>query len=46
MLKKEHQSTVFENRILKRIFGSEKEENRETRENYIVRSSIICVLTR
>jgi hypothetical protein len=35
---------VFENRVLKRIFGPKREEvTGEWRKNYIVRSLMICI---
>jgi len=33
---------VYGNRVLRRIFGPEKDEVRGDRENYIMRSLMIC----
>jgi len=33
---------VFENRVLKRIFGPKRDEGQVSGENYIMRSLIIC----
>jgi hypothetical protein len=33
---------VFENRVLRRIFGSKRAKEQGSGENYIVRSLIIC----
>jgi hypothetical protein len=41
-LKKEHRLRVFENRVLRRIFGPRRDEVMEAGENCIMRSSIIC----
>jgi hypothetical protein len=35
---------VFENRVLRRIFGSKRDELKEAGENYIMRSFITCTL--
>jgi hypothetical protein len=35
---------VFENRVLRRIFGPKRDEVQETGENCIMRSFITCVL--
>jgi hypothetical protein len=42
-LREEHRLTVFENRVLRRIFGP-KRDGEEVRENYIIRSFITCTL--
>jgi hypothetical protein len=35
---------VFENRVLRRIFGPKRDGGQEAEENYIMRSSVICTL--
>jgi hypothetical protein len=44
MLREEHRLRVFENRVLKRIFGPKRDGVRETGENCMMRRSIICTL--
>jgi hypothetical protein len=34
---------VFENRLLRRIFGHKRDEVARSRENYIMRSLMICI---
>jgi hypothetical protein len=41
-LREERRLRVFENRVLRKILGSKKEEVRGSGENNIVRSLIIC----
>ena len=41
-LREEHRLMVLENRVLRRIFGSKRDEVTESGENYIMRSLIIC----
>ena len=41
-LRDEHRLRVFENRVLRRIFGSKKDGEQEIGENYIMRSLMIC----
>jgi hypothetical protein len=41
-LKEERRLRVFENRLLRRIFGPKWDEVTENTENYIMRSLIIC----
>jgi hypothetical protein len=43
-LRKEHRLTVFENKVLRRIFGPKRDEMTGGRENCIVRSFVICAL--
>jgi hypothetical protein len=44
-LKEEHRLRVFENRVLRRIFGPKRVEWRhENEENCITKSFIICIL--
>jgi hypothetical protein len=43
MLSEEHTLRVFENRVLRRIFGH-KMDGEEGRENCVMRGSIICSL--
>jgi hypothetical protein len=43
-LREEHRLTIFENRVLRRIFGPQRDEVREVGENYIMRSIITCTL--
>jgi hypothetical protein len=42
-LKEERRLRVFENRVLKRIFGPKKDEVRGNRETYIMRSLMIFI---
>jgi hypothetical protein len=35
---------MFENRVLRRIFGPRRDERRENGENFIMRSFVICTL--
>ena len=41
-LKEERRLRVFENRVLKRIFGPRRDEVTGSVENYIMRSLMIC----
>jgi hypothetical protein len=41
-LREGHRLRVFENRVLRRIFGSREMKIRDIGENYILRSFIIC----
>ena len=41
-LREEHRLRVFENRVLRRIFGPKKDKVTGSRENYIMRSLMIC----
>jgi len=41
-LREEHRLRVFENRVLRRISGSERDEVTGSGENYIMRSLMIC----
>jgi hypothetical protein len=41
-LREEHRMRVFENRVLRRIFGPKRDEGREVGENCIMRSFITC----
>jgi hypothetical protein len=43
-IKREHRLRVFENRVLRRIFGPERGDVREVGENCLMRSFIICTL--
>jgi hypothetical protein len=43
-LREERTLRVFENRILKRVFGSKKSGVTGNGENYIMRSLVICTL--
>jgi hypothetical protein len=43
-LREAHRLRVFENRVLRRIFGSKRDEGREVGENYIMRSFRTCTL--
>jgi hypothetical protein len=43
-LREEHRQRVFENRVLKRVFGSKRDEVTGSGENYISRSIMICTL--
>jgi len=41
-LREEHRLRVFENRVLRRIFGPKSNEVTGSVENYIMRSLMIC----
>jgi len=41
-LREERGLTVFENRVLREIFGSERDEVTGSGEDYIMRSLLIC----
>jgi len=41
-LREERRLRVFENRVLRRIFGPRRDEVRGSEQNYIVRSLMIC----
>ena len=41
-LRKKSRLRVFENRVLRRIFGPKRDEIRGSREKYIIRSVMIC----
>jgi hypothetical protein len=41
-LREERRLRVFENRVLRRIFGPKRDKEKGTGENYIMRSLIIC----
>jgi hypothetical protein len=41
-LREERRLRVFENRVLKRIFGPERDEETGSGEKYIMRSSMVC----
>jgi hypothetical protein len=43
-LREEHRPTVFENRVLRRIFGPKRDEVTENGENCIMRRFVICTL--
>jgi hypothetical protein len=43
-LKENYKLRVFENRVLKRIFGPKRVGKQEAEESYIVRSFITCTL--
>jgi hypothetical protein len=43
-LREEHRLRVFENRVLRRIFGPKRDEVKEGGENCILRNSMICTL--
>jgi hypothetical protein len=43
-LREEYRLKVLENRVLRRIFGSKRDEVRENGKNYITRSFMICTL--
>jgi hypothetical protein len=43
-LREEHRLRVFENRVLRRIFGPKRDEVTENIENCIMRSFVICTL--
>lgn len=42
VLREEHGLKIFENVVLKKIFGPEKEEVKEDVENYILKNFVIC----
>jgi hypothetical protein len=41
-LREKHRPRVFENRVLRRIFGPKNDEVKGSGENFIMRSSMIC----
>jgi hypothetical protein len=41
-LREERRLMVFENRVLRRVFGSKRDEVTGNGENYIMRSLVIC----
>jgi hypothetical protein len=41
-LKEKHRLRVFENKVLRRIFGPKRDEIQGSGENYIMRSLMIC----
>jgi hypothetical protein len=41
-LRKEHRLRVFENRVLRRVFGPKRDEVTGNGENYITRSFVMC----
>jgi len=41
-IEEERRLRVFENRVLRRIFGSKREEIKREWRNYIIRSLMIC----
>ena len=41
-MREERRVRVYENRVLKRIFGHKREEGTGSGENYIMRSLMIC----
>jgi hypothetical protein len=43
-LREEHRLRVFENRVLRRIFGLKRDEVMQNGENYIMRSFVISTL--
>jgi hypothetical protein len=43
-LREEYRLRVFENKVLRRIFGPKRDEVREGGENCIMRSFVICIL--
>jgi hypothetical protein len=43
-LKEEHRLGVFENRVLRRIFGPKRDEETGNGENCVARSFVICTL--
>jgi hypothetical protein len=43
-LREEHRLRVFENRVLRRIFGPKRDEVTGNGENCIMRSFVICIL--
>jgi hypothetical protein len=42
-LREERRLRVFENRVLRRIFGPKRDEVTEERKNFVMRSFIICI---
>ena len=42
-LREERRLRVFENRVLRRVFGPKRDEVTENGENYIMRSLMICI---
>ena len=42
-LREERRLTVFENRVLRRLFGPKRDEVTGNGENYIMRSVVICI---
>jgi hypothetical protein len=42
-LREERRLRVFENRVLKRVFGPKRDEVTGIGENYIMRSLMICI---
>jgi hypothetical protein len=44
ILREEHRLKVFENRVLRRIFGPKRDEMMKGGENCIMRSFMICAL--
>ena len=40
----EHRLRLFENRVLRRIFGHKRDEVTGNGENYIIKSLMICIL--
>jgi len=45
-LREERRLRVFENMVLRRIFGTKRDEVTGSRENYIMRSLMICTAHR
>jgi hypothetical protein len=43
-LREEHRQRVFENRVLRRIFGPKRDERQEVGENCIMRNFRTCTL--
>jgi hypothetical protein len=41
-IEEEHRQRVFENRVLRRIFGAERDEVLGSGKNFIMRSFMIC----
>jgi hypothetical protein len=41
-MREERRLRVFENRVLRRIFGPKRDEVKESGEKYIMRSLMIC----
>jgi hypothetical protein len=41
-LREDRRLRVFENRVLRRLFGSKREDVKGSEENYIMRSLMIC----
>ena len=41
-LKEERRLRVFENRVLRRVFGPKRDEVKGNGENYIIKSLVIC----